>query len=147
MDKFVTGEFVIHTVYGSQVVVTNTSPSRQKLSILIQIPAGSIALTGGKATRSVSVDLEPYRTQTIDTFFYFPLPGKYAQFPVHVAKNEVLLAAGPQATFQVVAKPTRVDTASWDHISQNGSSDEVIAYLERENAQGLDLDKMAFLSE
>ena len=144
MDKFVTGEFVIHTVYGSQVVVTNTSPSRQKLSILIQIPAGSIALTGGKATRSVSVDLEPYRTQTIDTFFYFPLPGKYAQFPVHVAKNEVLLAAGPQATFQVVAKPTRVDTASWDHISQNGSSDEVIAYLERENAQGLDLDKMAF---
>ena len=28
MDKFVTGEFVIHTVYGSQVVVTNTSPSR-----------------------------------------------------------------------------------------------------------------------
>ena len=144
MDKFVTGEFVIHTVYGSQVVVTNTSPSRQKLSILIQIPAGSIALSGGKATRSVSVDLEPYRTQTIDTFFYFPLPGKYAQFPVHVAKNEALLAAGPQASFQVVAKPTRVDTASWDHISQNGSSDEVIAYLERENAQSLDLDKMAF---
>lgn len=144
MDKFVTGEFVVHTVYGSQVVVTNTSPSRQKLSVLVQIPGGAIALSGGKPTRSFQVDLEPYRTQTIDTYFYFPLPGKFAQFPVHVAKNESLLAAGPQATFQVVAKPTRVDTASWDHISQNGSSDEVIAYLERENAQGLELDKMAF---
>ena len=144
MDKFVSGEFVIHTVYGSQVVVTNTSPSRQKLSVLIQVPAGSVALSGAKATRSVPVELEPYRTQTIDTFFYFPLPGEFAQFPVHVSKNETVLASAKPASFKVVAKPTKVDTKSWEHVSQNGTPDEVIAYLERENVQALDLAMIAF---
>lgn len=144
MDKFVTEEFVIHTVYGSQVVVTNTSPSRQKLSVLVQIPAGAVALSGAKATRSVPLELEPYRTQTIDTFFYFPLPGEFAQFPVHVSKNEALLASTKPASFRVVARPTRVDTRSWEHVSQNGTPDEVVAYLERENVQALDLSMIAF---
>lgn len=144
MDKFVSGEFVVHTVYGSQVVVTNTSPSRQKLSVLVQVPAGAVALSGAKATRSVAVELEPYRTQTIDTFFYFPLPGEFVQFPVHVSKNETVLASARPASFKVVAKPTRVDTKSWEHVSQNGTPDEVIAYLERENVQALDLAMIAF---
>ncbi|MBM4096378.1 MAG: hypothetical protein FJ261_06345 [Planctomycetes bacterium] len=144
MDKFVTGEFVIHTVYGSQVVVTNTSPSRQKLSVLIQVPAGAVPLSGAKATRSVPVELEAYNTKTIDTLFYFPLPGEYAQFPVHVSKNGVLLASAKPPAFKVVAKPTKVDTKSWEHVSQNGTPEEVLAYLNRENVQALDLAMIGF---
>src|SRR5262249_57888967 len=32
-DKFITNEFVVHTVYGCQVVVTNPSPSKQRLAV------------------------------------------------------------------------------------------------------------------
>ncbi len=40
VDKFVTDEFLVHTVYGCQVVVTNPTSSPQKLDVLLQIPEG-----------------------------------------------------------------------------------------------------------
>ena len=43
IDQFVTGEFLANTVYGCQVVVTNPTSSRQKLSVLLQLPVGAIA--------------------------------------------------------------------------------------------------------
>lgn len=143
-DKFVTDEFVIHTVYGCQVVVTNPTSSRQRLSVLVQLPVGAMPLAGARYTRSINFDLEPYRTQTIDSLFYFPRPGTFAHFPVHVAKNEEYLASAAPFTFNVVAKPTKLDTGSWDYISQHGTSEEVLAFLVRENVRALNLDKIAF---
>ncbi len=143
-DKFVSGEFVVHTVYGCQVVVTNPTSSRQKLSVLYQLPVGAIPVVNGQFTKSVPMDLEPYRTTTIDYFFYFPRPGKFAHFPVHVAKNEQFVTSAQPTVLDVVLKPTKVDTTSWDYVSQNGTNDEVIAFLNRENVRALNLDKIAF---
>ncbi len=143
-DKFVTGEFVIHTVYGGHIVVTNPTSSRQKLAVLIQTPVGSIPVANGQPTRTVMLDLEPYRTQTIDFLFYFPRPGPYAHFPVHVAKAETLAAYATPFAFNVVAKPTRVDTEAWAYVSQHGSAEQVLAFLNRENVHALDLGKIAF---
>jgi hypothetical protein len=144
IDKFVTGEFVVHTVYGCQVVVTNPSSSRQRLAVLIQIPVGAVPVANGQFTRTVSVDLEPYHTQTIDYLFYFPAPGKFAHFPVHVAKNETLVASTAPIMFDVVAKPTKFDAESWDYVSQNGTNEQVLAMLGRENVNALNLDLIAF---
>ncbi|MCE9566859.1 MAG: hypothetical protein K8U57_33050 [Planctomycetes bacterium] len=143
-DKFVTGEFVVHTVYGCQVVVTNPTSSRQKLSVLLQLPVGAIPVLTGQFTKSIPLDLEPYRTQTIDYFFYFPGAGKFPHFPVHIAKNEQYVASAPATTFNVVAKATQIDTSSWDYVSQHGTNDEVLAFLNRENVRALNLDKIAF---
>jgi hypothetical protein len=144
IDKFVSGEFVVHTVYGCQIVVTNPSAARQRLAVLIQSPVGAVPVANGQFTRTVQVDLEPYHTQTIDYLFYFPAPGKFAHFPVHVAKNETLVASTPAVTFEVVAKPSKLDTESWDYVSQNGTNEQVLAMLGRENVNALDLDKIAF---
>ncbi len=144
LDKFVTKEFVIHTVYGCQVVVTNPTSSRQKLSVLLQLPVGAVPVANGRYTKAVPLDLEPYHTRTIDYAFYFPQPGQFVQFPVHVAKNEQFVIAAKPATFNVVAKATQLDTTSWDYVSQHGSSDDVLAFLNRENVRALNLDKIAF---
>ncbi|QVL30599.1 hypothetical protein KIH39_17285 [Telmatocola sphagniphila] len=143
-DKFVTDEFVIQTVYGCQIVVTNPTPSRQRLNVLMQIPVGAIALANGQATKTVAVDLEPYRTQILDYRFYFPMSGKYQHLPVQVAKAETLVATGTPFTFNVVDKPTKLDTESWEYVSQNGTGEQVLAMLERENINSLDLEKIAF---
>jgi hypothetical protein len=143
-DKFITGEFVVQTAYGCQVVVTNPTPSRQRLSVLVQLPVGSLPLANGQPTRSVLLDLEPYRTQTIDYLFYFPWAGRFAHFPVHVAKNEALVASAAPFAFDVVDKPSKLDTGSWEYVSQNGNNEEVLAFLNRENVHALDLDKIAF---
>jgi hypothetical protein len=144
IDKFVTGEFLVQAVYGCQVVITNPTSARQKLSVLIQLPVGAIPVSNGQFTRSVMLDLEPYRTQAIEYFFYFPLPGKFVQFPVHVAKNEKFIAAAPPVAFDVVEKPSKIDTSSWEFVSQNGTGEEVLALLGRENVHALNLDKIAF---
>lgn len=143
-DKFITGEFIAQTVYGCQVVITNPTSSRQRLTALLQVPVGSIPLAKAPETRSVALDLEPYRTQTLDYLFYFPLPGRFAHFPIHVARNEALVASTPPATFEVLDKPSKLDTTSWEYVSQNGTAEEVLGFLGRENASALDLEKIAF---
>ncbi len=143
-DKFVTAEFVIQTVYGCQVVVTNPTPSRQRLAVLIQVPVGAIPVANGQPTKTVQLDLEPYHTQIIDYQFYFPKAGHYAHFPVHVAKGEALVAAAVPFSFNVVDKPTKLDTESWDYVSQNGTAEQVVAMMNRENVNALDLEKIAF---
>ncbi len=143
-DKFITNEFVIHTVYGCQVVVTNPTPSKQRLSVLLQVPVGAIPVANGQPNKTVQLDLEPYHTQIVDYQFYFPKAGRYAHFPVHVAKGESLVAAAAPFTFNVVEKPTKLDTESWEFVSQNGTADEVVAMMNRENINALDLEKIAF---
>src|SRR5579864_8389590 len=143
-DKFISTEFVQQTVYGAHIVVTNPTSTRQKLSVLIQVPVGAIPVGNGQPTKTVMLDLESYRTQTIDYLFYFPRPGKFAHFPVHVAKAEALVASAQPFAFNVVERPSKLDTESWDYISQNGSSDQVLAFLDRENVFALDLSKIAF---
>ena len=57
IDKFVTGEFLIGTIFGCQVVVTNPTSSRQKLNVLIQVPVGAIPVGNCQNTRTVLVEI------------------------------------------------------------------------------------------
>ena len=143
-DKFVTDEFLTHTAYGCQVVVTNPTSSRQKIDVLTQIPVGALPINGGKATDSLAIDLEPYNTQSIEYYFYFPLAGKYDQYPVHVAKDEKLMAFAEAMQFQVVERLSKIDRESWAYISQFGTEDEVLDYLKQHNLLRTDLSKIAF---
>lgn len=144
VDKYVTDEFLVHTVYGCQVVVTNPTSSRQKLDVLLQIPLGAMPVINGQATRSLPVDLPPFHTQTVDYYFYFPLAGKFPHYPVQVSKNEALLASAEPVTLSVVNEPSKIDKESWDYISQFGSEDDVLAYLKAHNLHNTNLDKIAF---
>ncbi|HYW79952.1 MAG TPA: hypothetical protein VE890_10275, partial [Thermoguttaceae bacterium] len=144
VDKFVTDEFLTHTVYGCQVVVTNPTSSRQKLGVLLQIPVGAVPVSGGKFTRTLHVDLQPYNTQTAEYFFYFPAAGEYAHYPVHVARNELLIAHAEPVTLNVVEEPSTLDRESWDYVSQHGTDEQVLAYLDEHNLHRTDLQKIAF---
>jgi hypothetical protein len=144
VDKFVTDEFLVHTVYGCQVVVTNPTSSRQKLDVLLQIPVGALPVLSGFYTRSVHINLGPYSTQRFEYHFYFPAAGQYAHFPVHTSKNEQLIAHAPAVTLTVVEKPSKIDKTSWDYVSQFGSDKEVLDYLRTHNLERTDLGRIAF---
>jgi hypothetical protein len=112
--------------------------------VLIQIPLGALSVSNGQPTKTEWLDLEPFQTRIVDFQFYFPRPGQFAHFPVHVAKAETLVATASPFTFNVVEKPTKLDTESWEYVSQNGSDEQVLAMMERENINALDLEKIAF---
>ncbi|MFP6667386.1 MAG: hypothetical protein VB876_08735, partial [Pirellulales bacterium] len=144
LDKFIAHEFLIHTVYGCQIVVTNPTSSRQKLDVLLQVPTGAIPVSNGKFTRSLHVQLEPYRTQAVEYYFYFPAPGEYLHYPVHVARNEQLIAHSEAITFKVVKEPSQIDTGNWDYLSQYGTEQQVIDFLKLHNVRRINLEKIAF---
>ncbi len=143
-DKYVTDEFQTSRVYGCQVVVTNPTSTRKKIDILLQIPRGALPVLNGFFTKSEHRQLEPFTTQTLEYYFYFPSPGDWIHYPVTVAQNEKFLGSADPFVFKVVDEPTKVDSASWEFISQNGSEEDVIKFLEAENIDRLDLNLVLF---
>ncbi|WP_372366245.1 hypothetical protein [Candidatus Uabimicrobium sp. HlEnr_7] len=143
-DKFVREEFATGRVYGCQVVLTNPTSSRRKLDVLLQIPSGAMPVINGFYTKSFYYELGAYTTHKMEFYFYFPVAGKFSHYPVHVAQNSELIAWTQPFTFQVVDKLSTRDTSSWDYISQNGSADEVIAYLKNQNLYRVNLNLIAF---
>lgn len=148
LDKYVTAEFLTGVVYGANIVVTNPTSSPQKLTLLLQIPQGALPVLGSKPTDSRNLRLEPYTTQQLDYFFYFPAQtpeGKpFPHFPVHVAKAEAVVGAAKAFAFKVVNRLSEIDKASWDYLSQYGSDAEVFAFLEQNNAARLDVTRIAW---
>jgi hypothetical protein len=143
-DKFVTDEFLTGIVYGCQIVVTNPTSSRQRLDLMHQIPIGSIPVNNSKATANAALRLEAYQTHTQDFFFYFPMAGDFPHFPVHVSKDQKVVAFAEPFTFHVVEELTNTDTSSWAYLSQWGTEDEVLASLNENNLRRLDLTKIAW---
>lgn len=143
-DKFITEKFSTQTLYGGQVVITNPTSTPQVVQLLIQIPQGAVAASGSQETRTINLQLPAFHSQSFDYSFYFPTAGQFEHFPAHVADGQRVLATAENLTFQVVAEPVRIDSASWEFVSQNGTPDEVVEFLGRENLLRLDLGKIAF---
>ncbi len=143
-DKSVEDEFLIHKPYGCRVVVSNPTSSKQKLSLLLQIPKGAVPLNNGFYTRAVPIAIEPFATRAHEYHFYFPKVGNFPHFPAQAALAEKFAAGSAFNMLKVAAEPTRVDSESWEYISQHGKDDEVLAFLDAANLNRLDLDKVAF---
>ncbi len=143
-EKYVSGEFLTHVVYGGRVILTNPTGNRQKLQLLLQLPAGALPVNNGFYTRGVYVVVEPYSTQTAEYTFYFPATGRYPHYPVTVARNAEVVAAAAPFVFNVVDRLSEVDRTSWAWVSQFGAPDEVLAFLDAANIHRLDLEEIAW---
>lgn len=143
-EKHVDGEFLVNVVYQCQVVVTNPTSRHHKLAVLLQIPRGALPVAGGFYTRTIHLHLYAHGTESIEYGFYFPAPGQFTHFPAHVTRAGELVAFAEPTALPVVLTPTRVDATSWAHISQHGSTDDVLACLARANLGRIELDKIAW---
>lgn len=146
-DKFVTEEFLTGVLYGAQVVATNTASSAQKLEVLLQIPHGALPAQGSDYTDSRHIRLEPYSTQRLEYFFYFPVASGDATFPhypVHVSRAGETIAWAEPFEFKVVDQLSALDKAGWDYLSQHGSEAEVLAFIDQNNVYRYDLSRIAW---
>jgi hypothetical protein len=143
-EKYVEGELLTAVVYQCQVVITNPTSRAQKLAALLQIPRGALPVADGFYTRTLHLHLGPYGTQSIEYAFYFPVAGEWSHFPAHVTRAGELVAFAEPRALTVVDAPTSVDAGSWAHVSQHGSTDEVLAFLQRANLGRVALEKIAW---
>ncbi len=143
-EKYVTGELLVGVVYQCQVVVTNPTSAQQRLAVLLQLPRGAIAVSSGFTTRTFHLQLSPYGTSSLEYAFYFPFAGAWPHYPAHVTRAGVLAAAAAATTLIVVREPSVTDASSWAHVSQHGSLDDVLGFLERANLGRIELGKIAW---
>lgn len=147
VDKFITGEFLVGKIYASQAVVTNPTSSPHRLDLLVQIPEGAVPVAGSDYLQSHPLNLAPYSTHRIETKFYFPAPsgeGRFALYPLQVAKGEQVIAAAEPREFKVVDSPSEIDESSWEYLSQHGTEAQVLDYLSANNLHRLDLSRIAW---
>jgi hypothetical protein len=144
VDKYVTGPFATGVVYTCQVVLANPTSSRQRITALIQVPRGSVTVSASKQTNTIDVLLQPYGTHGHEVSFYFPAPGTWSHFPVHVSRGDVIVAAAPGRVLEVRSGGAAPDTTSWAYVSQRGSVEDVVSYLATANMAATDLTRIAW---
>ncbi|PCC71250.1 hypothetical protein SAMN02745121_04789 [Nannocystis exedens] len=147
-EKVVEGELLVGVVYRCLVVVTNPTSRYRRVAALLQIPRGALPVANGFYTRTFNLHLGPYATEQLEYAFYFPAPGQFPHFPAHVSQHRAdraeLVGAAPPALLDVVVTPTRVDAKSWAHVSQHGTTDEVLEFLATANLGRVELEKIAW---
>ncbi|HIL70227.1 MAG TPA: hypothetical protein EYG38_10310 [Verrucomicrobia bacterium] len=141
---YTNGNLQMRTLYGCEIVVTNPTGEDRKLDILLQIPEGAVPVQNGFYTRSRYVQVLPHTTHRITYFFYFPVPGEFMHFPVHVSSNGNPVASAQTRTITVLESLTEKDTQSWEYIAQEGSMEQVIDFLKNKNLKNLPLDLVAW---
>jgi hypothetical protein len=116
------------------------------VAVLKQIPSGAVPVTKsgrngmcrGFLTRTDFLEVQPFSTQVLEFFFYFPAVGVFWHYPVHVSKTGKdgtrVIGHGAAREMRVVAKPTTApDVTSWKYLSQNGTEQQVLDYLKVQN--------------
>ena len=141
----VTGEFLSGAAYGGRVVVSNPESDPVRLDLLTQIPQGAIPLTGSRSTWSRLVRLEPFSTKTFEYQFYFPsAEADRRHLPAQASVADRAAGAAAPTVFQVVRRLSVVDKTTWEYVSQQGTEDEVFAYLGSHNLARIDLERVAW---
>jgi len=146
VDKFI-AQFTTNHVYGCRMVVTNVSSFNQRVEIVSQIPSGAIAI--GKEcfkTQAWFQDVNPFGTYRREFFFYWPQPGTFTHFPVHINKNGKTVGFGKsQGALEVQTSEPVYDTSSWKYISQKGTDEELVTFLnESPEVMTANLEKMCW---
>jgi hypothetical protein len=143
-DKFITSPFYRGKLYGGQVVVTNPTSTPQAIQLLVQVPAGSIAVNRSHPTRALHVELGGFASSSVEYWFYFPAAGKLDHFPAHASDTTGILAHATPTTLTVLGDRHAADKNTWEHVSQNGSVEEVLDWLDKANLRKTDLELIAF---
>lgn len=144
VDKPVRDEFLTFRVYVCKVVLTNPTSRHLELELLMQIPRGSLPVAGGQATKTHQLRLGAHGTTHYEVAFYFPEAGDYPHYPARVSRNEKAVSAAEALTLHVVETSSKVDTESWEYVSQQGSAEDVFRFLETANLQELNLERIAW---
>ena len=149
VDKFVTEEFLIDTVYGCHIVVTNPTSSKKKVEVLLQIPAGALPVAGGQYTHSIHLDLDPYHTQTLEYRFYFPGP---ANLPIIRCKSPATALAAAAKCWALPPRSRSTSSSNSPRSTSNrGTTSRNTArkttcsnFLKTENVLRVNLDRIAW---
>ncbi len=152
VENTTTGPFQTGIRYGMSMVITNPTGTAHRIETLAQIPAGAIPLATeidssnahgrilpsqspyhAPETLSTTHSLPPYGVIQLKLAFYFPEPGTFTAYPLHVSENGEVLAHTEPQTLEVTTDPPATDASSWPAIARSAPPEKVLDALRTEN--------------
>ena len=82
-------EFLVkNKKYGCQLVVTNISSIPVNLQIITEVPQGSIPIIENEFHKTIDTELQGFKTEKLEFFFYFPSEGQFDFCPACITTDE-----------------------------------------------------------
>jgi hypothetical protein len=137
------GSFARGIVYAAKVRVNNLSEEAAKLSLLMQIPAGALAL--GEATSLEALEIPAFSSAQREILFYFPEAGDFHGVHAEVSRAGKVIGYSEPPRLQALetAPPAPLDT--WSRIAEAGSPEQILQWLRDKPLKGEDLSLCAHL--
>ena len=126
-------EYVVDKIYGCEVIVTNVSVTRQEFQVLYEIPEGSLPIRQNEYTKSTTMTVNSFTTQTLNFFFYFPKNGNFKIYPANISRNGIVLAISKEKTFEVHNERISKQLETIDQILAQGSKEDILEFVKSKN--------------
>ena len=121
-------------VYGSRVVVTNSTVSGQKVSVITEIPQGALPVQRADTLSALPQIIDSFCSKIIEFKFYFPNDGKFTIYPSTVAKGDKILATAKSGVvFEVGKKVPNTNLESISDILSSGKIEDILNFLRTKN--------------
>ena len=121
-------------IYGSRVVVTNSTVSGQKVSVITEVPQGAIPVNRADSLRALPQIIDSFCSKIIEFQFYFPRDGEFGIYPSTVAKGDKILATAKSGVvFQVGKKVPNTAMESISDILSGGKIEDILGFLRSKN--------------
>jgi hypothetical protein len=145
-------EFLPFTVYECRVSYTNIGESSCSVSLITQIPTGSLPVSTLEQFRIQLLSVPPMTTRVYTYKFYFPKEGLYAHYPATLAKDNRFVASAKLDADMLTVKPSFANTnqtlTTLQDMLNYGEAEHILTFMQNKNIfdeQIFDLDKVRWV--
>jgi hypothetical protein len=134
-------DFLPGTLYASRIAITNFSENQYEVTLVSEIPQGSIPVKSLDYLKSTVMTLQPLSTKVNEFLFYFPSPGEYSCYPAAVTKDGCLIcSANIDQVIKVYKDRPHKELKTMKDILSGGKTEDILQFMRSQNI----LDKNVF---
>ena len=127
-------DFVIGKLYASRIAITNFSETKYDITLLSEIPQGSIPVKSLDYLNSNVMTLNPLSTQVSEFLFYFPAAGEYTCYPAAITKDGCLVSSAViPKTVKVYKTMPKKELKTMKDILSVGKTEDILNFMRTQN--------------
>jgi hypothetical protein len=128
-SETIISEYIVNKIYVHETIVTNISSQNITFELLVQIPEGAMPVMNSEYTKTINQSLSRFNTTNYKTYFYFPQPGKFSQYPPNIAVDGTVISKAQVLVYNVVKSATIQSKESLDNVLEMGSKNDILEFI------------------
>jgi hypothetical protein len=127
-------DFLPGTLYASRIAITNFSENQYEVTLVAEIPQGSIPVKSLDYLKSTVMTLDPLSTKISEFLFYFPAAGEYTCYPAAVTRDGCLICASNiETSVKVHKERPKKELKTMKDILSGGKTEDILQFMRTQN--------------